>query len=252
MLTSQRKRLILDRLARDGEIVAKALSRDLDLSEDTIRRDLRELAAEGLLQRVHGGALPASPTVVGIAARSGMSVGGKAALGREAATMLRAGQTIFLDGGTTNLEIVRHLAPGLALTVVTHSPSIAMALESHQHVEVIMVGGKLYRHSMVTVGALAIEAISRLRIDSFFLGVTGVHAGEGLTTGDIEEAAVKRVIVSRAAETIVMATTDKLGAVSPAQVVPLAQIDTLIVEADVPDDRIEPLERAGTNVVRAQ
>ena len=114
MLTTQRKRLILDVLARDGQIVAKHLSRELALSEDTIRRDLRELAAEGLLQRVHGGALPASPTAVGLPARRGIALQAKAALGRRAARLIEPGQTVIFDGGTTNLEIVRHLAPEIA------------------------------------------------------------------------------------------------------------------------------------------
>src|SRR5262245_6302092 len=98
MLTTQRKRLILDVLARDGQVVAKQLSRELALSEDTIRRDLRELAAEGLLQRVHGGALPASPTVAALPVRRGISLQAKEALGRRAAGLIEPGQTVVFDG----------------------------------------------------------------------------------------------------------------------------------------------------------
>src|ERR1700675_31218 len=101
MLTSQRKRLILDKLRAEGQVIAKSISRQLGLSEDTIRRDLRELAQEGLLQRVHGGALPASPAVVDFAGRERLTSEGKVAIGRAAAKMIKRGQVVILDGGTT-------------------------------------------------------------------------------------------------------------------------------------------------------
>ena len=175
MLTAQRKQLLLERLRRDGRIVAKDLSVELDLSEDTIRRDLRELASEGLLQRVHGGALPASPTVANLATRRGMATDEKRRLGAKAAGLITGSQRIFIDGGTTNLELVASLPLDLAVTVITHSPAIAAALEPHHAIEVIVIGGKLFRHSMVTVGAAALEAIARLHIDVCFIGVTGLH-----------------------------------------------------------------------------
>src|SRR5580765_6111244 len=109
MMTTERKRLLLERLGRDRRIVAKDLSLELDLSEDTIRRDLRELAAEGLLQRVHGGALPASPTVANLAARRSMGTEEKRRLGRKAATLIARKQRVFIDGGTTHIELVRAL-----------------------------------------------------------------------------------------------------------------------------------------------
>jgi DeoR/GlpR family transcriptional regulator of sugar metabolism len=251
MLTSQRKRLILDVLSREGQVVAKRLSAELDLSEDTIRRDLRELAAEGLLLRVHGGAMPASPTVVALKGRRDIATEAKVALGRAAAKMIERGATVILDGGTSNIEIVRHLQSGVHFTAITHSPTIAAELEFHADVEVILIGGKLFRHSMVAVGALAMEAISRMRADLFFLGVTGVHAEEGFTTGDVEEAAVKRALISRSAETIVLATDEKLQAVSPFLVAPVEQISRLVVPATAPESALEPLAGKGLSIVRA-
>lgn len=251
MLTSQRKRLILDVLARDGQVIAKQLSQELSLSEDTIRRDLRELAAEGLLLRVHGGALPASPTVAGLATRREMAPRVKAALGRAAAKMIGPGQTVFFDGGTSNLEIVRHLPQERRFVAFTHSPSIAVELESRPNVEVVLIGGKLFRHSMVTVGALAAEAIAQIRVDLFFLGVTGINRREGLTTGDQEEAAVKRAIIGRASEVVVLATSDKVGAVSPFRIAGVDEIDTVIVDDDAPQAALAELEAAGVAIVRA-
>ncbi|WP_373503552.1 DeoR/GlpR family DNA-binding transcription regulator [Aestuariivirga sp.] len=229
MLTDQRKHFLLQRLHHDGRIVAKELSAELALSEDTIRRDLRELAAEGLLLRVHGGALPSSPTVASLDVRRGLAMDEKRKLARVAASLVDRGQTVFIDGGTTNLELVRCLALDLVATIITHSPSIASALEPHQGIEVIMVGGTLLRHSMVNVGAIAFETINRLRADLCFIGLTGLHAGEGATTGNFEEAAIKRLIISRSAETVSIVTTEKLGAVSLHAICPAASLATIVV-----------------------
>ena len=251
MLTRQRKGDILRRLKADGQIVAKALSQELGCSEDTIRRDLREMAAEGLLQRVHGGALPASPALAGFAERLQVTPAGKVAIGQAAARMARPGQVIFLDGGTTAAQVARHLAPELEATVVTHSPSVAVELAGHPRVTVELIGGRLFKHSLVTVGAVAMEALGRIRPDIFFMGVTGLHGDFGLTTGDAEEAAVKRALCRLSAETIVLASSEKLGAVSPCLVVPLAEVDVVLTEGKVADALRGQLSDLGIAVVQA-
>ena len=250
MLTSERKRLILDRLKADGRIVAKTLSRDLGLSEDTIRRDLRELAAEGLLQRVHGGALPASPGIADFTVRQAISLEGKQAIGRAAAAMIADGQVVILDGGTTAIEVARHLRPGLRATIVTHSPSTAMALMPHGGVEVVIIGGRLFRHSIVTVGASAAEQIQRIRADLYLIGVTGIHAEAGLTTGDFEEAAIKRQLMGQAAETIALASSEKLGAASPFLVAPMTALSGMVTEPGIAAAVLAPFEKAGVVVTR--
>ena len=176
MLTTQRKLHILKLLKRDGQIIAKDLSLELELSEDTIRRDLRELAQEGLLQRVHGGALPASPAIADFAARESIATVAKIAIGRAAADMIQPGNVVIVDGGTTAVQLVRHLAANLEATIVTHSPTIAVELVHHPGIEVILIGGKLFKHSVVAVGAAAIEAIARIRADLYFMGATGIHS----------------------------------------------------------------------------
>jgi DeoR/GlpR family transcriptional regulator of sugar metabolism len=248
MLTEERRQRLLATLARDGRIVAKTASAELALSEDTIRRDLRELAREGLLQRVHGGALPASAAVRDLKARRDILPADKAAIGRAAAAMIRPGQVVFVDGGTTALRLVTALDRRLAATIVTHSPLVAAALADHD-AEVIVIGGRLFRHSMVSVGAAAVEAIGRIRADAYFMGVTGVHPEIGLSTGDAEEAYVKRALMAAAAETIVMASPEKLGAASPYVVAPLAEASTLITSRGAPPTAI--YERTGVTVVRA-
>ncbi|TIX89850.1 DeoR/GlpR family DNA-binding transcription regulator [Rhizobium sp. P44RR-XXIV] len=242
MLTSQRKALILDRLRRDGQVIAKALADELELSEDTIRRDLREMAGEKLLKRVHGGALPLSPELPDFSTRQGVSSDEKRRLGAYAAKMVRPHQTVFLDGGTTNAEIVRHLPKDLPVTIVTHSATITVELEHHSAAEVILIGGKLYKHSMVATGAAAMTAISSIRPDMFFLGVTAIHPARGVSTGDFEEAAIKRHIAQCSAETYVLATGEKLDAASPCQILPMAGISGLIVPADISEDSLVPYQ----------
>ena len=188
MLTRQRKELLLSRLKQDGQIIAKSLSEELGLSEDTIRRDLRELAGEGLLQRVHGGALPLvpdlppSPALGNFAERQLISSDAKPAIARAAAAMVKPGQIIFIDGGTTAVQLTRALAPDLRCTVVTHSPSVAVELTDHALVDVILIGGRLFKHSIVAMGPSALEAIAQIRTDIYFMGVCSLHPESGIST----------------------------------------------------------------------
>ncbi|WP_372524254.1 DeoR/GlpR family DNA-binding transcription regulator [Piscinibacter sp.] len=251
MLTTQRKQFILGCLARDGQLIAKDISQQLGVSEDTIRRDLRELAHAGKLQRVHGGALPASAAAGDLALRQQIAPADKLALGRAGAAMVRPGQLVILDGGTTALQVARHLPDGLRATIVTHSPTVAVELARHPQLEIIMLGGRLFRHSMVNVGAAAIEAAARLRADLYFMGVTGVHPKAGLSTGDYEEAAVKRALHERAAETVVLASHEKLGAASPFVVAPLRELAALVVPPRSPIKMIRALRATGLKVIVA-
>jgi DeoR/GlpR family transcriptional regulator of sugar metabolism len=251
MLSRQRKTYLLDLLRKTGQIVAKSVSEELGLSEDTIRRDLRELASEGRLQRVHGGALPASPAVGDFAARQQLAPDGKASIGRAAAGLVKAGQVVILDGGTSTAQLARHLPLDLRATVVTHSPTIAVALVEHPSIEVVLIGGRLFKHSVVAVGAAAIEAIARIRADICFIGVTGIHPQAGLSTGDLEESHVKRALIASAAETYVLVSAEKLNAASPYVIVPIAAVAGIIVEPGIAAESLKPYERAGLTVIRA-
>ncbi|HEX6773257.1 MAG TPA: DeoR/GlpR family DNA-binding transcription regulator [Acidobacteriaceae bacterium] len=243
MLTKQRKQELLAILRRTGQVIAKDVSQSMNVSEDTIRRDLRELAQEGLLQRVHGGALPASPAMADFAGRESIAPKGKVAIGRAAAKMIQPGQVIILDGGTTARELARHIPLDLGATVVTHSPTIAFELLHHEKIEVIVIGGRLYKHSVVAVGAAAIEAIAQLHADTYFMGVTGVQPKAGLTTGDFEEAAVKRALSNAAADTFVLASSEKINAASPYAVVGLDEISGIITERTVKAACLRPFHK---------
>lgn len=251
MLTTHRKRQILSILKRHGQVIAKDVSQEMGVSEDTIRRDLREMAQQGLLQRVHGGALPASPALADFAGREQIAADGKVAIGRAAANMMRPRQVVMLDGGTTARQVARHISLDLQATIVTHSPTIALELLNHPYVEVILIGGRLFKHSVVAVGAVAIAAIGEVHADTYFMGVTGVHPKTGLTTGDYEEAAVKRALSQAAAETIVLASAEKLNTASPYLVVPLSAISGIITERAAPASLTKPYEKLGISVTRA-
>lgn len=250
MLTAQRKQLILDRLRSAGQVSVVLLSREWGVSEDTIRRDLRDLAEEGLVQRVHGGALPASGAVVPYEKRESLSTDVKNRLGQAAAGLIRPGQLVAIDGGTSTLQLVRWF-PDVPCTVVTHSPLIAAELRRVPRVEVLLIGGRIYRHSMVAVGTEAAEAIGRVKTDVFFLGATGLRPDTGATTGDWEEAAVKRAFCRGAAETVLMVSPEKWGAASAYQIVSAHELTTLIVDGGTATEDLEPYRAAGLSIVLA-
>jgi DeoR/GlpR family transcriptional regulator of sugar metabolism len=165
--------------------------------------------------------------------------------------MIAPGQVVIVDGGTTSALLVRQLPENLRATIVTHSPSVAVALAEHASVEVVLIGGKLYKHSIVTVGAAAVEAMSHIHADIYFMGVTGVHPTAGLTTGDFEEAHIKRALAARAAETVVLASAAKLNAASAYKIGGIELAQTIIVEEAADTKLTEPIEQAGITVLRA-
>lgn len=238
MLASQRKQQILQILNAEKQVMSGELSQRFNVSEDSIRRDLRELAAEGKLQRVHGGALPISAAIAPIETRRNVQTASKQAIARQAASLIQPGQVVILDGGTTTGYMVSYLPADLACTIVTHSPGIAVALVDRPLIEVILIGGRLFKHSVVTVGASALEGIARINADLFFMGVTGVHHRAGFTTGDYEEAGIKRALAARAAETIVMASQEKLNSASAFAIGELTLASTLIVDSP-PDEALQ-------------
>jgi len=249
MLTSQRKQLILEKLGAEGQVQSKALSMLFDVSEDTIRRDLRELAAEGRLQRVHGGALPSSSAIAPFAERQSVKMDAKKRVARKGAQLISSGQVVIVDGGTTTSELITFFPLDLHITVVTHSPSIALGLVDHPSIEVILIGGRLYKHSIVAVGAAAIEGIENIHADLFFMGVTGIHPEAGLTTGDFEEACIKRAFSGRAAETIVLASPEKINTASSFVIGDVSSVNTIIVEDNTDKEWIHAVSEKGVSVV---
>ncbi|BBH68078.1 DeoR family transcriptional regulator [Actinoplanes sp. OR16] len=251
MLAAERRDYLLARLHSDGKLVAKDVAAELGIAEDNIRRDLREMASAGLCQRVYGGALPVSPAVADYATRATVAVDGKERVARAAAALIRPGMTVLLDGGTTALAVTSALPRDLRATIVTHSPTVAAALVDHPTVEVYVLGGRLFKHSAVTSGAAAAEAARLVTADLFLLGVTGVHHEAGLTTGDADEAAMKRTLASRAADVYVLASSEKIGAASPFVVLPATDVSAVITDADPGHPVVEELRRDGIAIIEA-
>lgn len=251
MLTSQRKQRILEQLLKEGQVLSKDLSIRFEVSEDTVRRDLRELAAEGRLQRVHGGALPSSSATATFSERKSLKTDAKRKVAQKGAELISSGQVVIIDGGTTTSELIACLPDDLRITVVTHSPSIALGLIEHPSIEVILIGGRLFKHSVVTVGAATIEGIGKIQADIFFMGVTGVHAEAGLTTGDYEEACIKRAFSGRAAETVVLVSPEKINAASPFVIGDLGLIDTIVVDSAADENWVRSIEEKGVTVMKA-
>jgi DeoR/GlpR family transcriptional regulator of sugar metabolism len=233
MLVSERRELVLERLRTDRKLVARDLSLELGISEDSVRRDLRDLAAAGLCQRVYGGAVPVSRALADYATRASVEPESKRLVAAHALGLIQEGHRVILDGGTSTLAVARAMPVDLHATVITHSPTIAAALVPHPNVEILLLGGRIYKHSAVACGAATVEAAAAVSADLFLLGVTGVHAEHGLTTGDAEEAAMKRALSARAAETFVLASSEKLGAVSPYRVLELDDVTGVITESGV-------------------
>ncbi|MFE5398604.1 DeoR/GlpR family DNA-binding transcription regulator [Streptomyces sp. NPDC056568] len=251
MLAAERREHLLGLLARTGKIVAKDVAADLGISEDSVRRDLRDLAAEGLCQRVYGGALPASPAVVDYDARRAVAPDGKRKVAAVAAALVRPGSSLILDGGTTALAVARALPKELTCTVITHSPTIATALIDHPGAELFLIGGRVFKHSAVTCGAAAAEAAQNVSAELCLLGVTGVHPEAGLTTADADEAAMKRALAARAADTYILASREKIGTASPYRVLPWEKITGLITDADPRDPALEQLATLGVQLLPA-
>lgn len=248
MLTKQRKSLLLERLSQDGRIVAKDLAAELGLSDDTIRRDLRELAADGLLQRVHGGALPAAPAEADLTTRQSIASASKRQVGKKAASLIEPDSVVILDGGTTTQQLVNHLPKDVRCTIVTHSPTIAVALADHTCIKVVMIGGVLFRHSMVNIGAATVEALRNIRADCYFMGVTGISITDGLSTGDLEEAHVKRALSGSAVETVILGSAEKLNVASPYIVMALTNASGIVLDSAATPDSVAEFKGAGLDV----
>jgi DeoR/GlpR family transcriptional regulator of sugar metabolism len=250
MLTAERRRYILEVLRREGKVVASALSEELGTSEDTIRRDLRDLSSEGLLLRVHGGALPVSPATASFASRRDQSAPAKRVIAQAAAGLVRPGQVVLLDGGTTNLQVAELLPATLEATVVTNSPPVAVALADHPRVAVILLGGQLDKHSLVTRGEATLDGLRMVRPDLYLLGICSLHPELGISTPSLHEAYLKRAMIAAAAEVVALASPEKLNTAAPYVVGPLTELSEIITNRTVDEETLRPYRDLGITMTR--
>jgi DeoR/GlpR family transcriptional regulator of sugar metabolism len=247
-LPQQRQRLILERLAGEGRVVAQELAQRFGTSEDTIRRDLRELAAAGLCKRVYGGALPLSPASGSIVERLCAVPERKQALGEVLASLLPAGQVVFIDAGSTNLAAVHALPPSHPLTIITNAPLVAAEAASREGIELIVIGGCVDRRTGAAVGSRALRDVADLRPDVFVLGTCALDADCGIAAFGCEEAEFKRAVIEKSRRVISAATTDKLGTCAPFAVAPISALSEIVLEADVSGAQIAMFQSAGVEV----
>ncbi|MRW92135.1 DeoR family transcriptional regulator [Duganella sp. FT80W] len=252
LLLQERHSLILQQLNAEGRVIAAVLAQQLKVTEDTIRRDLRDMAAAGLCQKVYGGAvrMAAAPESGTLVQRMERKQDDKSCLAAAAATLVAPGGTIFLDAGSSNLAIAEAL-PEMPLTVLTNAPSIAARLLERPQIDLIMIGGRIRQSLGGSVGATAMRELEQLQPDLYFIGACGVDLHAGVTAIDYEEAEFKRRLAAQSKATAVVATTSKIGAVASYRVLPIAQLTHLIVEAQTSDDVDEAYAVAGTGLLRA-
>ena len=251
MLKEERQQHLLNALKRDGKVVAAEISIALNVSEDTIRRDLNELADAGLLRRVHGGAVAKAQTEAAYIARSQQQVDAKFAIAEAAARLAQDGQVIWLDCGTTTTRLAQLLPQDLRATVITNSPPAMVALAEHPYLEVIGLGGTLNKGTMAIVGAAAVSAAAQFRADVCFLGVNGLHPTAGVTDFAYEEAQIKRLMIENSAAVIALASADKLGTVAPFVLAPIHALTHLVTEQSASDEVVQPFTEGGIDVIRA-
>jgi DeoR/GlpR family transcriptional regulator of sugar metabolism len=251
MLTEERRQAILERLRSDGKVVAAELSSSLAVSPDTVRRDLQELAQAGLLRRVHGGALPPAVGARPYSVRRAQAPVAKAAIAKATSRLLRDGQVILLDAGTTTLEVARHLPRELRATVITNSPPIAVELAEHPTVDVTVLGGVLEKDARALVGAATIEALRAVRADVLVLGICSLHPEVGITVTELEESYVKRAMIANAAEVVAVSSADKLGSAAPYVVGPLSELTHLVTESSDDAELLAPYRALGVEIVLA-
>jgi DeoR/GlpR family transcriptional regulator of sugar metabolism len=254
---NQRHDRILEILQSRGRVEVADLSRELDVSEMTTRRDLLELESLGALRRVHGGAVrdlgrafePAYRT------RAQQSVFGKRAIASVAARYVEDGDAIALDVGSTVLEMVEELAGRRNLTIVTSNLRVAWAVaNSHaldRSVRLILSGGVVRADELNMTGSSAQANYRSMRVDTAFIGVGALNVAAGATDYNLEDAELKRVLVDSARRVIALADSSKLGHETFAQVAEIGRIDMLITDEDADAEVVAELRGAGLEVVIA-
>ncbi len=251
MLAAERRDLMLDRLRRDGRLVARDLAVEFGLTDDSVRRDLRDLAAAGLCQRVYGGALRTGAVPDDFTARLALAPESKRLVAQRAAKLITPGCTAILGPGTTNLAVAGALAPDLRATIFASCPLTAAALLKQPNIDVFVLGGRLNRVTQSVSGAASVEVLSGISADLLLIAAAGVHPEQGLTTTDPDDAAMGRLLVSRAADTFILGSSEKLGNVERYRVVRLPEVSGIVTDAPYDDPTVAQLRKHNINVIYA-
>jgi DeoR/GlpR family transcriptional regulator of sugar metabolism len=252
ILAAERQQQILERLNCDGRVLAAALADAFSTSEDTIRRDLRDLAGRGLCRRVYGGALPVSPASSSRQVRAGEAIDRKAALGRALAALVAPGSFVFVDSGSTSLAAVKAFPEDLRLTAATHDPAIAAALSARTKVTVWLIGGRVSREVGAALGGRTLADIEGLRPELALLGICALDPAAGVASFDPEDAEIKRALLRNSGRVAVAVLNEKLETSAPFAVGPAESLDCVVLEADAPERVAHAFAERGISVRRAQ
>lgn len=253
MLASERRRLILERVAEHQSIEAQALADELGVSVMTIRRDIKRLELDGFLRQTYGGATVhiTKSVELGFNSRALQFAAQKRLIGSCAAQMIEPGQTLFLGEGTTTSQFAQFLPPHPHLQVITASLSHASLLSSRD-IRVIVLGGKLDGDELIMTGPIAEATLNRFYADVCILGAAGVDPEVGVTELDYEVASLHRLMMERSRDVIVLADHSKLGFRAPAVVAPVTMLTTLVTDEDADQKMLDQLQACGIKVTLAR
>ncbi|OGS74324.1 MAG: DeoR family transcriptional regulator [Flavobacteria bacterium RIFCSPLOWO2_12_FULL_35_11] len=249
MLKEERHYHILDKIILNRKVLSADLSIELNVSEDTIRRDLNELSDKGLIKKVHGGALPIEISYLSYGERSNSNLEEKSIIAKKAVKLINSGQVIIMSGSTTNLQLAKIIPSDINATIYTYSLPIALQLTEHPSIEIIFIGGKLHKSAQVTVGLDVVSSISELRADLCFMGTGGINTLNGMTEPDWEVSHIKKCMISASKKVIALCTQNKVNEIKRYTVAPIQKIDIIVTDADPNDIIFEDFKEKGVKIL---
>jgi len=249
MVKEERLQVIIQALEKDNKVRLDGLSALLNVSEDTVRRDIKELDAQGLLLAVRGGAISHSPIPQHYRDREKYNQQHKQAIANKALQFLKDGQVVFFDGGTSVVALAAALPKDLKITIITNSFPVANILEDHPSAEVIFAGGRLHKISFTTIGQETIDTFRKVRADVCMLGICSLDYKMGITSMSYEDAQLNSTIISQAQKTIALSALEKINTVEPYYVCPVTDVDVIITETDPEDVTFAPYKHLGIDVI---
>ena len=250
MLSQQRQQQILEFIRTHKSAQVVELSSEFGISLSTVRRDLREMEEEGLINRVHGGAVIAdndyeSPLLL----RSNHYSAEKERIGKAAADLVQNDETIIITSGTTTEMMLPYLAQKQNLTIITNAITIAYKLGQYEHIEVIVLGGWLRRTEYSLLGHIAMQALQDLQASKVFHGIYGIDIESGLTGTFLPEVQTDRAIFAAANELIILADSSKFNQVGPVRLAPIDDITTLITDAGISREQVDAFRKKDVEVI---
>lgn len=248
MLKKERQAYILHQVNLHNKVLSASLCAEIQVSEDTIRRDLQELSDEGKIIKVHGGALSHSFNEMSFPVHGVYSQNQKKIIAQKAISLIDNGMFILTSGGTTIIEMARSLPPQLKATFITGSIPAVLEYMQHPNVDVIMIGDKISKNSKITVGSEAIAKIRQIKADICFLGTNAIDLHHGITDNDWEVVQLKKAMIESSKKVVSLAIAEKINTVQPIQVCAMKDIDLMITELPAESEILKPYKAAGVQV----